>query len=283
MKSLILSGVLLLTVFALGQNSGADSNQAPVLIGDVNLNGIAYEGADIIGCLNGLFHGTEYYTIDPEQQLMATDANEDGIYPTVEDYQYFLAVGQGRFNPGDPIRDPIDGHFIHSSCDGSLLVSSVFEYYEGGAVYLNYLAPTTTPTDITVVEDILYWRANYSIVGDTVKIIFHSFEGIPIPPEETDLFVLTYDGDPPELLFVTAAGFDAQKVNVSNWQRGDADGDGEVILADAVFIIDFIFTGGPPPDSFYAADANRDGVVNLADAVYTIFYIFKGGPAPGCE
>ena len=145
-------------IFALGQGLQADSGMEPVLIGDVNLNGIPFEGADIIGCLNGLFHGTEYYTIDPEQQLMATDANEDGIYPTVEDYQYFLAVGQGRFSPGDPVGDPVDGHFIHSPCDGSLRISSIFEYYEGGAVYLNYLAPMTTPTGISVVEDIIYWR-----------------------------------------------------------------------------------------------------------------------------
>lgn len=29
-------------------------------------------------------------------------------------------------------------------------------------------------------------------------------------------------------------------------------------------------------------DANCDGAVNVADAVYTINYVFRNGPAPGC-
>ncbi len=64
---------------------------------------------------------------------------------------------------------------------------------------------------------------------------------------------------------------------------GNANFDDAVNIADAIFIINYVFKGGPPPVSFWAADPNGDGIVNVADAVYLVEYIFKGGPAPVCE
>ncbi len=63
---------------------------------------------------------------------------------------------------------------------------------------------------------------------------------------------------------------------------GDANGDGTVNVADAVYLISYIFKGGPPPYSMEAADANADGDVNVGDVVYVIAYVFSGGPAPQC-
>ncbi len=63
---------------------------------------------------------------------------------------------------------------------------------------------------------------------------------------------------------------------------GDANADGTVNITDAVYLITYIFAGGPPPDPYEAGDANCDGTVNITDAVYLITYIFGGGPAP-CE
>jgi hypothetical protein len=63
---------------------------------------------------------------------------------------------------------------------------------------------------------------------------------------------------------------------------GDANGDGTCDVADAVYIINFVFKSGPAPDPYEAGDANCDGTVNVGDAVYLIQYVFNGGPAPGC-
>ncbi len=63
---------------------------------------------------------------------------------------------------------------------------------------------------------------------------------------------------------------------------GDANDDGAVNVGDAVFIVNYIFKGGPPPQHNPAADANCDGTVNIGDAVHLINFIFKGGPAPCC-
>ncbi len=61
---------------------------------------------------------------------------------------------------------------------------------------------------------------------------------------------------------------------------GDAEGNSSVSVGDVVFIINFIFGGGPAPDPLAAADADCSGGVSIGDAVYLINFIFGGGPAP---
>ncbi|MEZ5360208.1 MAG: thrombospondin type 3 repeat-containing protein [Candidatus Zixiibacteriota bacterium] len=63
---------------------------------------------------------------------------------------------------------------------------------------------------------------------------------------------------------------------------GDANADMSVNIGDAVYLIQYIFKGGPAPYPLMNSDANCDGNVNIGDAVYLIQYIFSGGPAPCC-
>jgi len=72
------------------------------------------------------------------------------------------------------------------------------------------------------------------------------------------------------------------KYSPSETILGDADSDGNINLADVVFIIGYIFRGGPAPDPLDSADANCDSDVNLADAMFLINYIFNGGNPPNC-
>jgi hypothetical protein len=64
---------------------------------------------------------------------------------------------------------------------------------------------------------------------------------------------------------------------------GDANGDGQIDVGDATYIINYIFRGGTPPNPLALGDANCDGSTDVGDAVFLISYIFKGGPAPGCD
>jgi hypothetical protein len=62
---------------------------------------------------------------------------------------------------------------------------------------------------------------------------------------------------------------------------GDANSDGTVNLADVVYIVNYLFVGGPEPVPLWiTGDANCDFTVNLADAVYIVNYLFIGGPPP---
>ncbi len=61
---------------------------------------------------------------------------------------------------------------------------------------------------------------------------------------------------------------------------GDADGNGIITISDAVYLISYIFGGGPAPVPVLAGDADCNGIITISDAVYLINYIFGGGPAP---
>ncbi|MBK7092503.1 MAG: hypothetical protein IPH59_12415 [bacterium] len=61
---------------------------------------------------------------------------------------------------------------------------------------------------------------------------------------------------------------------------GDANNDQTVNISDAVYIINYVFSGGPAPDPIQAADVDCSTACNISDAVYLISYVFGGGPAP---
>src|SRR3990170_661096 len=65
-------------------------------------------------------------------------------------------------------------------------------------------------------------------------------------------------------------------------QRGDVNCDGQRTVSDIVYLINYLFKGGPPPSFIETGDANCDGKVNVSDVVYLINYLFKGGPPPPC-
>lgn len=64
--------------------------------------------------------------------------------------------------------------------------------------------------------------------------------------------------------------------------RGDANGDGTINIADAMYVFNYLFAGGPAPDPFWVGDANCDGGINVSDGVHIVSYLFVGGPPPGC-
>ncbi len=63
--------------------------------------------------------------------------------------------------------------------------------------------------------------------------------------------------------------------------KGDADVSGDISIGDAVYIINYIFGGGPPSPVSNAGDADCSGGISIGDAVYIINYIFGGGPLCG--
>ena len=62
--------------------------------------------------------------------------------------------------------------------------------------------------------------------------------------------------------------------------RGDANGDGKVTVSDVVFLVNYLFKGGPTPLPYHSGDANCDTKVTISDVVYLVNYLFKGGPPP---
>lgn len=64
---------------------------------------------------------------------------------------------------------------------------------------------------------------------------------------------------------------------------GDADHSMFWSISDVVFLINYIFAGGPAPRRTCEGDADGNQVVTISDAIYIIGFIFVGAPAPaGC-
>jgi hypothetical protein len=70
---------------------------------------------------------------------------------------------------------------------------------------------------------------------------------------------------------------------IDSYARGDANGDGNRDVSDAVAILAFLFQGGEAPPCLPVADSNEDAEVDIADAVFLLLYLFAGGAAPGSE
>jgi len=79
-------------------------------------------------------------------------------------------------------------------------------------------------------------------------------------------------GDSDEYEYIVEEGF--------QYEEGDANGDESVNIADASYIVNFIFFGGTLPDPLISADANCDLSVNIADASFIVYAIFFGGNQP---
>lgn len=61
---------------------------------------------------------------------------------------------------------------------------------------------------------------------------------------------------------------------------GDSDDSGRIDVTDAVYLINYIFAGGPAPLDDAAGDVDCSNRTDITDAVFLINYIFASGPAP---
>jgi hypothetical protein len=62
--------------------------------------------------------------------------------------------------------------------------------------------------------------------------------------------------------------------------RGDPNLNGNVDLADAVYILQYLFAGGARPVCLDAADPNDSGSVDIGDGIYILSYLFTNGTPP---
>ncbi len=125
-------------------------------------------------------------------------------------------------------------------------------------VYLSSLAAQTDSHSIT--SDSGLFNSGIMHAGDTFSYQF------------------TNNGTFDYHCLVHAGETGAVKVGIN--KRGDANGSGTINLADIIYVVNFVFKGGPAPNPTCLGDANNNNTVNLQDIVFLVNFIFKGGPAP---
>jgi len=68
-----------------------------------------------------------------------------------------------------------------------------------------------------------------------------------------------------------------------NYICGDIDNNGsEPDIADLVYLVDYMFNSGPPPEVMEAANMDGEGEITIADLVVLVDYMFNSGPPPTC-
>jgi hypothetical protein len=72
----------------------------------------------------------------------------------------------------------------------------------------------------------------------------------------------------------------ATSSSADEFPPGDANGTGAVDIDDVVYIVAYIFSGGPAPVTPEAGDANCIEGTDIDDVVYLIAFIFSNGPEP---
>jgi len=110
----------------------------------------------------------------------------------------------------------------------------------------------------------------YALNGATGALIWSYYIGEPIRSSPSI--------SPDSTIYVGAD--DGYIYAINQCVNGDANGDGIWDLGDVIYLINYLYRGGPPPVSLQAGDAHCDGIVDLADVVYLINYLYRGGSAP---
>ncbi len=81
----------------------------------------------------------------------------------------------------------------------------------------------------------------------------------------------------------SGTSYDCTTIKYFQALRGDVNRDWVINVADVVYLINYLFIGGPAPvPILQVGDVNCDTVINVTDVVYLINYLFIGGPPPDC-
>jgi hypothetical protein len=89
-----------------------------------------------------------------------------------------------------------------------------------------------------------------------------------------------HDGVYPEPVQVGYGKVSGVDINLPPVQVGDANGNGNTDAGDVVYLLNYLYLNGTPPQPIMTGDVNGDDVVDGADIVYLINYLFRGGDPP---
>lgn len=64
------------------------------------------------------------------------------------------------------------------------------------------------------------------------------------------------------------------------YRRGDTNSDGNIDIADVIFLESYLFTGGAEPSCLATVDVNDDMQLDIADSISLLSWLFSGGTIP---
>jgi hypothetical protein len=140
--------------------------------------------------------------------------------------------------------------------------------------------------------DTLYWRNSFDVTyypdiddpDDTELTVSYDYFPAWMTQTGDSLAGTTPATASTDSLQVTAEDFcgnDSADIFLRIYLKGDVNSDREIDVADAVYLVNYIFAAGPVPEIIASGDLNCDDQISISDAVAIINFIFIGGNEPG--
>ncbi len=82
------------------------------------------------------------------------------------------------------------------------------------------------------------------------------------------------------VLFLFVVLGSSPKAFAVDFKRGDCNRDGQVNIADPIFLLTYMFQDTAAPGCFDSSDVNDDGVIDIADPIYGLNFLIGGGTLP---
>jgi hypothetical protein len=240
-----------------------------------------------------------------------------GVAVTVDDSGNVYTTGLGvtlKYDASGNLQwaDKLNGYDIALNSSGTI-------YLTGMSDSLDYLTAKCYPNGDTAWTKIYDgpgndWDQANSIALDSLGNVYvtggstgsttgYDYATMKYDPSGNRLWLVRFDGPAHNEDFATDIAIDAQgnvyvtgsslditgdenyvtiKYLPSPFLRGDVNGDAKLTVTDVVYLINYLFKGGPKPDPLKSGDANCDSKVTISDVVFLVNYLFKGGPSPSC-
>jgi len=243
--------------------------------GDLNLNGIANEIADQVIFTQYFFEGLSAFGNRVQESVAASDVNADGKVLTYQDLVYLtrIIIGDALPFPKRAVGASVDAYFQQDSTNHKVVVNCSVPL--AGAFML--IRGNVTPTFL--IQGVWSEQAFYDGTYTRILIL-----GSPEHPYGNGVW-FTYQGTG-KLEYVETTDWHNTSITAHITHQaincGDFDGSGSINIADAIYVIRYVFSGGFLPVDIHGGDVNCDNTCNISDIVYLLAYIFSGGPAP-CE
>jgi len=166
-------------------------------------------------------------------------------------------VDLGFFPPSSDAR----GDFWEATTDGDLLMANALKWVAGGVGWL-FANPTSGTVPASTTLDI-------AVTFDAT--------GLDSGNYKANMVVSNNDPDESQVIIPVTAKF-------IKCIPGDVNNDESATLPDIIFLVNYVFKGGPKTGC--RGDINASLKIDLGDIIYLVNYIFKDGPnpisSPGC-
>jgi hypothetical protein len=168
--------------------------------GDLNLNEYPYEIADAVLYANYFIYGPGVFDIDFDLQILASDVNKDGFYPSIADFVFLIRIILEDISPKHKLAPTTELANVTVVTQGDAVrVVSNSNTSIGAALYVfkhaGEVANLTSLSDMNV---------KYNDANGELRVLVYSFEGKSISGV-SDLF--SFEAKGVELVEVKAADF----------------------------------------------------------------------------